>query len=168
MYHFDFSGGYNKQVCNGGQWGICHASELPYVFQGYGRPFPSSADEGLAQDMGLNWGSFAATGAPADKEWPRYAEASDENVRFADKTDAEQHYRAEYCDFWEEVIRDRARQGGVGDGAGGGGAGWVIAIVVLLVMGCAGAAFVYVRRSREEEPFKAIVLEEGPGYSMIG
>ncbi|MFE7134106.1 carboxylesterase/lipase family protein [Streptomyces sp. NPDC057638] len=93
--------------------GAAHASELPYLFDLGGAPWPEMRPEQwkLADQMIMYWTTFARTGdpnAPGTPRWPRFSPTSDTVVSLKPGTDGirPSDYRAEHrCEFWDEMSR---------------------------------------------------------------
>jgi len=96
----------NLTFCEGH---VCHAAELPFVFNVmYNNLFPFSQNEiSLASGMSTAWATFATNGnSPGIPDWVQYDVANDINYHF--KTPVEESgpmsgLRSEYCDFWDEI-----------------------------------------------------------------
>jgi len=89
---------------------VCHASELPLVFQSAtDGGFTFTPDEViLSQQIGYFWTNLAKTGNPnmpvsQDIDWPQYSSSSAMNLQFNTPSFTESFIFKDKCDFWDSI-----------------------------------------------------------------
>jgi len=89
---------------------VCHASELPLVFQSAtDGGFAFTPDEViLADQIGYFWSNLAKSGNPnipiaQDIHWPQYNSSDAVNLQFNTPSFTESFIFKENCDFWDKI-----------------------------------------------------------------
>ena len=107
LYHFSYVLDLQRPTSPGAG----HASELPYVFDSWGKlglngqgvPV-SAADEAITKRVHSCWSAFAKSGKPAcagGPDWPAYSSTSDTLMEFDQTPHLEQHFRKAQLDVQE-------------------------------------------------------------------
>ncbi|MES1909122.1 MAG: hypothetical protein MHM6MM_001923 [Cercozoa sp. M6MM] len=118
-YVWSFEGAWSPH--HGCEGHVCHASELPFVFDRAGNKAGlkfTPAEEQLATEMSDAFANIAATGNPNCKmegrcadvggtTWPRFNALNDADFAFIFRGGQQRHVvegrmRWRYCDFWDE------------------------------------------------------------------
>ncbi|HEY9219657.1 MAG TPA: carboxylesterase family protein, partial [Phenylobacterium sp.] len=105
LYHFSYiAGRMRPQVTR-----AAHASEIPYVFEYWGRRTPEASitdeDRAMAGLMHPCWVAFAKTGAPTCKiAWPRYEAGKDQLVEFGAQSGVRSDFRKAQLDAQEAAV----------------------------------------------------------------
>eukprot|EP01048_Picozoa_sp_COSAG05_P008032 COSAG05_NODE_593_length_8488_cov_13.560367_5_plen_590_part_00 len=85
--------------------GVCHASELRFVFDNYLLPL-DTWDRRMADTIGELWASFAKVGTPNEVEgvhWPKYNASSDLHLEIRHPLGVKSGLSREQCDFWDTL-----------------------------------------------------------------
>lgn len=94
---------------------ICHADDLPFIFNpfhgplpvGLDPPNPTTAEVELAHFMQTVWGNFARTGnpnpLPGGLEFPRFNGTTHVMMNYSTPSSLLAGYRDSYCDFWDTI-----------------------------------------------------------------
>jgi acetylcholinesterase/cholinesterase len=123
MYYFDkvssFNGWTFEKVMPWCVDVVCHASDLPYIFNPFQapmnvthRPVPTPDEANLIKYIQTVWGNFAHTGNPnspsslPNVQFERFTEA---NILVNESTPVLMldNYRGSYCDFWDKMGYNR-------------------------------------------------------------
>lgn len=81
--------------------GALHGVEMAYVFGSL--PLPTATDRAIADAVQGYWTSLAHVGDPnsgAAVQWPRYDDATDERLNFADDVTVVSGFRRTECEMW--------------------------------------------------------------------
>eukprot|EP00331_Platyophrya_macrostoma_P002687 CAMPEP_0176424688 /NCGR_PEP_ID=MMETSP0127-20121128/10971_1 /TAXON_ID=938130 /ORGANISM="Platyophrya macrostoma, Strain WH" /LENGTH=543 /DNA_ID=CAMNT_0017805763 /DNA_START=39 /DNA_END=1670 /DNA_ORIENTATION=+ len=94
---------------------ICHADDLPFIFNpfhaplpaGLNPPMPTQAELELTTFMQTVWGNFARTGnpnpLPGGIEFPRFNGTTHVMMNYSTPSSLLAGYRDSYCDFWDTI-----------------------------------------------------------------
>lgn len=88
--------------------GALHGVEMAYVFGSL--PLPTAIDRAIAAAVQGYWTSLAHVGDPnrgATVQWPRYDDATDQRLNFADEVTVVSGFRRPECETWWRIY-DRA------------------------------------------------------------
>ena len=67
-------------------------------------PPPAGRRAGGSRLRGVDWTTFAETGAPGGSPaWPPFSAASDRRIQFATTVSTLDNFRADQCAFWRTV-----------------------------------------------------------------
>ena len=107
LYHFD----YVLERRRGKVPGAAHGSEIPYVFDTFGRlptlvqMLTTPADAATCRDDARYWVNFATSGDPNGKglpQWPRYSTDTDQWLVLRPKIEVVARFRAPQLDFFQQ------------------------------------------------------------------
>ena len=107
LYHFDYVLERRRDKVPGAG----HGSEIPYVFDSFGKlpamvqMLTTAEDAAMGQTMNRYWVNFAVSGDPngaALPHWPKYSVDGDELLLIEPKIEAVAHFRTPQLDFFQQ------------------------------------------------------------------